>query len=625
MATTEITSSRSRAEKWRDLAQQLRVDAVRATAAAGSGHPTSAMSAADLIAVLAEKYLRYDFDRPKQPNNDHLIFSKGHASPLLYALYKAAGAVSDDELLGMRRVGSRLEGHPSPILPWIDVATGSLGFGLPVGVGIALAAKTIDPRPYRVWVLVGDSEMAEGSVWEAFEHAAHWGLDNLTVIVDVNRLGQSGETMHGWHLMSYAERACAFGWQALPIDGHDLDAIDEAYAEAISTVGRPTVIIAATRKGRGVAAVEDKPGWHGKVLPDPEAAITELGGQHSHRIRLTPPPNEPRARHYSKEQLSLPAYELGTTKATRRAYGEALAALGSARRDVIAMDGEVSNSTYSGIFAEAHPERFFEMYVAEQQMIAAAVAFDVRGLTPFASAFAAFFSRAYDFIRMAAISRASIRIAGSHAGVATGEDGPSQMALEDLAMFRAVHGSTVLYPSDANQTAKLVALAADNPGVTYLRTTRPDTPVIYPPEAEFRVGGSHLVHGSLRDQVTIAAAGITVHEAIKAALRLAAEGIYARVLDLYSVKPIDRDTLLESVRTTQGRLVTAEDHWPEGGLGDSVLAALADSGLPLRVIKLAVRGMPGSGPADELLRAAGINADAISTAVRLLVAPEADE
>jgi transketolase len=265
------------------------------------------------------------------------------------------------------------------------------------------------------------------------------------------------------------------------------------------------------------------------------------------------------------------------------------------------------------------------MYVAEQQMIAAAVAFDVRGLTPFASAFAAFFSRAYDFIRMAAISRASIRIAGSHAGVATGEDGPSQMALEDLAMFRAVHGSTVLYPSDANQTAKLVALAADNPGVTYLRTTRPDTPVIYPPEAEFRVGGSHLVHGSLRDQVTIAAAGITVHEAIKAALRLAAEGIYARVLDLYSVKPIDRDTLLESVRTTQGRLVTAEDHWPEGGLGDSVLAALADSGLPLRVIKLAVRGMPGSGPADELLRAAGINADAISTAVRLLVAPEADE
>jgi transketolase len=625
MATTATTSSRSRAEKWRELAQQLRVDAVRATAAAGSGHPTSAMSAADLIAVLAEKYLRYDFDRPEQPNNDHLIFSKGHASPLLYALYKAAGAVSDDELLGMRRVGSRLEGHPSPVLPWVDVATGSLGFGLPVGVGIALAAKTIDPRPYRVWVLVGDSEMAEGSVWEAFEHATHWGLDNLTVIVDVNRLGQSGETMHGWHLMSYAERACAFGWQALPIDGHDLAAIDEAYAEAISTVGRPTVIVAETRKGRGVAAVEDKPGWHGKVLPDPEAAITELGGEHNHRIRLTPPQDEPQVRHYPKEQPSLPAYELGTTKATRRAYGEALAALGSARRDVIAMDGEVSNSTYSGIFAEAHPERFFEMYVAEQQMIAAAVGFDVRGLTPFASAFAAFFSRAYDFIRMAAISRASIRIAGSHAGVATGEDGPSQMALEDIAMFRAVHGSTVLYPSDANQTAKLVALAADNPGVTYLRTTRPDTPVIYPPEAEFRIGGSRLVHGSLRDEVTIAAAGITVHEAINAALQLAAEGIHVRVFDLYSVKPIDRDSLIEAVRTTQGRLVTVEDHWPEGGLGDSVLAALADSGLPLRVIKLAVRSMPGSGLADELLRAAGINADAISTAVRLLVASGADE
>jgi transketolase len=587
------------------------------------------MSPADLMAVLAEKYLRYDFDHPEQPNNDHLIFSKGHASPLLYALYKAVGAISDEELMGMRRLSSRLEGHPSPVLPWVDVATGSLGFGLPVGVGIALAAKTVDRRPYRVWVLVGDSEMAEGSVWEAFEHAAHWGLDNLTVIVDVNRLGQSGQTMHGWHLMSYAERACAFGWQALPIDGHDLDAIDESYAEAISTVGRPTVIVARTRKGRGVAVVEDKPGWHGKILSEPDAAIDELGGQRNLRIRVAPPPDEPQARpagsHERSEQPALPAYEIGTTKATRRAYGEALAALGASRRDVIAMDGEVSNSTFSGLFAEAYPKRFVEMYVAEQQMIAAAVGFDVRGLTPFASAFAAFFSRAYDFIRMAAISRASIRIAGSHAGVATGEDGPSQMALEDIAMFRAVHGSTVLYPSDANQTAKLVALAADNPGVTYLRTTRPDTPVIYPPEAEFRIGGSRLVHGSLRDEVTIGAAGITVHEAIKAALQLAAEGIHARVLDLYSVKPIDRDSLIESVRTTQGRLVTVEDHWPEGGLGDSVLTALADSGLPLRVIKLAVRSMPGSGTADELLRAAGINADAISTAVRFLIAPGADE
>ncbi|HZQ64555.1 MAG TPA: transketolase [Gaiellaceae bacterium] len=620
MATKALSQPRSRSDLWHELAQQLRVDAVRSTAAAGSGHPTSAMSAADLIAVLAEKYLRYDFDRPELPNNDHLIFSKGHASPLLYALYKATGAITDEELLGMRRLGSRLEGHPSPVLPWVDVATGSLGFGLPVGVGIALAAKTIDPRPYRVWVLAGDSEMAEGSVWEAFEHADHWGLDNLTVVVDVNRLGQSGETMHGWDLMSYAERARSLGWQALSIDGHDLDAIDGAYAEAIGTAGRPTVIVAQTRKGRGVAAVEDQPGWHGKVLPDPEAAIAELGGKRRLRIRVAAPPDEPQPRHYRFEKASLPAYELGTMKATRRAYGEALAALGSARPDVVAMDGEVSNSTFSGLFAEMYPDRFFEMYVAEQQMIAAAIGFDVRGLTTFASAFAAFFSRAYDFIRMAAISRASIRIVGSHAGVATGEDGPSQMALEDIAMFRAVHGSTVLSPSDANQTSKLVALAADNPGITYLRTMRPDTPVIYPPEAEFGIGGSRVVHASPHDQVTIAAAGITVHEASKAAQRLAADGIDARVLDLYSVKPIDRDTLIESVMATQGRLVTVEDHWPEGGLGDAVLAALAGSGLPLRGVKLAVNGMPGSGTDAELLHAAGIDAAAIVAAVRSLVA-----
>jgi transketolase len=620
MATTATTPTSTRPELWHELAQQLRVDSVRATAAAGSGHPTSAMSAADLIAVLAEKYLHYDFDRPEHPNNDHLIFSKGHASPLLYALYKAAGAISDDELLSLRQFGSRLEGHPSPVLPWVDIATGSLGFGLPVGAGIALAAKTIDPRPYRVWVLAGDSEMAEGSVWEAFEHAAHWHLNNLTVIVDVNRLGQSGETMHGRHLMSYAKRACSFGWAAFPIDGHDLEAIDDAYAEAIRITDRPSVIVAETRKGRGVATVEDEPGWHGKVLPDPDAAIAELGGRRTLRIRVAAPPQAPTRRGYELRPTVLPSYRLGTAKATRRAYGEALLAIGAAREDVVAMDGEVSNSTFSGLFAEGYPERFFEMYVAEQQMIAAAVGFDVRGLTPFASAFAAFFSRAYDFIRMAAISRASLRIVGSHAGVATGEDGPSQMALEDIAMFRAVHGSTVLYPSDANQTAKLVALAADNPGITYLRTTRPDTPVIYPPEAEFRIGGSRLVHGSLHDEVTIAAAGITVHEAINAALQLAPEGIYVRVLDLYSVKPIDRDALLESVTTTQGRLVTVEDHWPEGGLGDAVLAALADTGIPLRAIKLGVRAMPGSGDAAELLHAAGIDADAIATAVRALVA-----
>jgi transketolase len=622
MTNETHTPSLTRTERWRELAQRLRVDSIRATAVSGSGHPTSAMSAADLIAVLAEKYLRYDFERPDHPNNDHLIFSKGHASPLLYALYAAAGAISDEELLTLRRFGSRLEGHPSPALPWVDVATGSLGFGLPVGVGVALAAKTVDPRPYRVWVLVGDSEMAEGSIWEAFEHAAYWQLDNLTVVLDVNRLGQSGETMHGWKAISYADRARSFGWEAFVIDGHDVDAIDAAYAEATATSGRPTAIVARTKKGRGVAAVENKPGWHGKVLEDPEAAIAELGGQRAIRIEIAPPPDDPPPRGYAVEEPALPAYEVGTKVATRRAYGEALAALGETRKDVVAMDGEVSNSTFSGLFADAHPDRFFEMFVAEQQMIAAAVGFDVRGLTPFASAFAAFFSRAYDFIRMAAISRASLRIAGSHAGVATGEDGPSQMALEDIAMFRAVHGSTVLYPSDANQTATLVALAADNPGITYLRATRADTRVIYPPHAPFRIGGSWLLRATPHDRVTLAAAGITVHEAIEAARRLAAEGIGVRILDVYSIKPIDRAALLASVRATNGRLVTVEDHWPEGGLGDAVLAALADSGLPLHAINLAVRDLPGSGQPAELLHAAGIDADAIVDAVHTLLAAE---
>jgi transketolase len=619
MAITTHTSSFTRTALWRELAQQLRVDSIRATAVSGSGHPTSSMSAADLIAVLAEKYLRYDFEQPDQPNNDHLIFSKGHASPLLYALYAAAGAISDEELLTLRRFGSRLEGHPTPALPWVDVATGSLGFGLPVGVGVALAAKTVDPRPYRVWVLVGDSEMAEGSVWEAFEHASYWRLDNLTVILDVNRLGQSRETMHGWDAESYADRARSFGWEAFVIDGHDFESIDEAYAEATATSGRPTVIVARTRKGKGVAAVEDQPGWHGKVLDDTEDAIAELGGRRAVGIEIAAPPDDPPPRSYAVDLPALPAYEVGTRMATRRAYGEALAALGGAREDVVAMDGEVSNSTFSGLFAEAHPDRFFEMFVAEQQMIAAAIGFDVRGLKPFASAFAAFFSRAYDFIRMAAVSRASIRIAGSHAGVATGEDGPSQMALEDLAMFRAVHGSTVLYPSDANQTARLVALAADNPGITYLRMTRADTKVIYPAGGEFEIGGSRLLQATPHDDVTIAAAGITVHEALEAAQRLARDGVRVRVIDVYSVKPIDRQALIESAAETQGRLVTVEDHWPEGGLGDAVLAALSDSGLTLHAVKLAVRDLPGSGEPAELLHAAGIDADAIVEAAHSLL------
>src|SRR5262249_32764776 len=465
-----------------ELGQQLRVDSVRAAAVTNSGHPTSSMSAADLMPVLLANHLRYRFDDPKDPANDHLIFSKGHASPLLYSMYKAAGAITDDELLTFRKFGSRLEGHPTPVLPWVDVATGSLGQGLPYGVGIALAGKRLDRLPYRVWVLHGDSEMAEGSVWEAFEHAAYSKLDNLTAIIDVNRLGQRGETMHGWDLDSYANRARAFGWHAIEIDGHDVEAIDRAYAEAESIHDRPTVIVARTLKGKGVKEVEDQPGWHGKALDHPEDAIAELGGARILRVEVrAPEPAEPH-RFETAGPLELPRYEVGSEVATRRAYGDALASLGKARGDVVALDGEVSNSTFAEFFAKEVPERYFEMYIAEQQMVAAAVGMQVRGWRPFASTFAAFLSRAYDFVRMSAISHATYSLCGSHAGVSIGEDGPSQMALEDLAEFRALHSSTVLYPCDANQAARLVATMADLEGISYLRTTRANTPVIYGPD-----------------------------------------------------------------------------------------------------------------------------------------------
>ncbi len=606
-------------DSWRELGQQLRVDSVRAAAAANSGHPTSSMSAADLMAVLFAKHYHYDFAKPEDPRNDHLVFSKGHASPLFYALYKAAGAITDEELLSFRKFGSKLEGHPVPVFPWVDVATGSLGQGLPFSVGIALAGQRLDRLPYRVWVLCGDSEMAEGSMWEAFEHGTHEKLDNLTAIIDVNRLGQRGETMHGWDLDSYAKRAEAFGWHAIEIDGHDVEAIDAAYTEAIATTGRPTVIVAKTVKGKGVAAVEDKEGWHGKPLDDPDAAIEELGGIRNILVDVAKPEFEDEPHVFETGPLELPTYALGEEVATRKAYGDALKALGDGRGDVVALDGEVSNSTFAEIFAKAHPERYFEMFIAEQQLVAAAVGLQVRNWKPFASTFAAFFSRAYDFVRMAAISRAEIKLSGSHAGVSIGEDGPSQMALEDLAAFRAVHGSTVLYPSDATQTAKLVAAMADLAGISYMRTTRAATAVIYGPDEEFPVGGCKVVRSSDNDEVTIVGAGITLHEALKAADTLSEEGVHARVIDLYSVKPIDVETLRAAAEATGGRFVTAEDHWPEGGIGEAVLSAFADADERPRMIHLAVREMPTSGKPEELLAAAGIDAEHIAAAAKKLV------
>jgi transketolase len=619
MLTTQPHIDRHDPPLWRELAQQLRVDAVRATAAAGSGHPSSGMSAADLMAVLLARYLRYDFDHPQDPANDHLIFSKGHASPLLYALYRAAGAITDEELMSYRRLDSRLEGHPTPRLPWVDVATGSLGLGLPVGVGLALAGKALDRSPYRVWVLTGDSELAEGSMWEAFARAAHAGLDNLVAIVDVNRLGQSGETMLGWDTTTYAARARAFGWRTIEIDGHDVQAIDHAYAEALEPDGRPVAIIARTIKGKGVAAIENRNGFHGKPLADPEAAIAELGGPRDLVIapRL-PSATGTRVPLQRRAPVRLPSWPLGEQVATRRAYGEALRAIGAAEPRVVAMDGEVGNSTYSELFRDAFPERYFEMYVAEQQMVAAAIGLQARGRIPFASTFAAFWTRAHDFIRMAAVSRADIRLVGSHTGVTVGEDGPSQMALEDIAMLRAIHDSTVLVTSDANQTAALVEAMLDQPGVVYLRTLRMATPVIYPSGERFPIGGSRTLRSSKHDHVTLFAAGVTVHEALAAADILAATGVRARVIDLYSVKPLDTNTVIQAALAT-GHVIVAEDHWAQGGLGDAVLETLADADSDALIRRLAVQTMPTSGRPQELLWRSGIDRTWIATAARDLL------
>lgn len=593
-------------EQLHELAQQLRVDAIRAVDAAGSGHPTSSMSAADLMAVLfANGHLRYDFSAPDNRANDHLVFSKGHASPLLYSLYKMAGAIDDEELLTFRKFGARLQGHPTPELPWVDVATGSLGQGLPISIGIALAADRLESSDLNVWVLCGDSEMAEGSMWEAFEHAGNANLSNLIAIVDVNRLGQRGPTMHEWDTAPWAARAAACGWDVQEIDGHDLDAIEAAYVKA-QAADRPAAIFARTKKGSGVAAVEDKPGWHGKPLADPEDAIAELGGVRSLSVAVKPPPQ---AQPFEIERVAVerPTYEHGEKVATRGAYGDALAWIGSIDEKAVVLDAEVGNSTYAERFADKHPDRFFEMYIAEQQMVASAVGLQTRGWKPFASTFGAFLSRAYDFVRMAAVSDADLKLCGSHVGVSIGADGPSQMALEDIASFRAVLGSVVLYPSDANQTVHLVDAMRQHRGVSYMRSTREATPVLYEADESFEIGGSRTLRSSAEDAVTLIGAGITLHECLAAADELAGRGIAARVIDLYSVKPVDADAVLGAAADT-GLLVTVEDHWPEGGIGETVAGVLAESDVSARLVRLAVSGRPGSGKPAELLAAAGIDA-----------------
>src|SRR5713226_2179373 len=613
LATTDL-------EFARQLGQQLRVDSIRCSTAAGSGHPTSSMSAADLIAVLIARYLQYDWAHPKDPNNDHLIYSKGHASPLCYAMFKAVGAITDAEMMTFRQFGSRLQGHPTPAIPWVDVATGSLGQGLPIAVGVAMAGQMLDKLPYHVWVLCGDSELAEGSIWEALDKSSFYGLANLTTILDINRLGQRGETEYGWSTDVYRRRAEAFGCVPIVIDGHDITAIDRAFGGALSNTGKPTVIIAKTVKGKGFSEIENKEGWHGKALPPDMAqrAIKELGGVRGLRVKTAKPePGIPATKH-ANGPVSLPSYTKEDKVPTRKAYGDALLAL-AAIPNVVAMDGEVSNSTHADEFAKAHPERFFEMFIAEQQLLATAVGMSVRGYRPFASTFAAFFSRPYDFIRMAGISQANIRLVGSHAGVEIGQDGPSQMALEDLAAMRAIHGSTVLYPSDPNQAAKLTRLMADTSGIVYMRTTRGAYPTIYGPNETFKVGGSKVVRESPKDRVTLIGAGVTVHNCLAAADALAKKKIAVRVIDLYSVKPIDVKTLQEAARVTKGKFVIVEDHYPEGGIGAAVMEAFAADG-GLHVAHLAVKALPTSGKPEELMNAAGIGSRQIIAAATKLAA-----
>lgn len=614
-----------RTELWNQLAAQIAVDSIRATTAAGSGHPTSSMSCAHLLAVLYADHLRTDVKEPGHLANDRFVLSKGHAAPVLYATLKAIGAIDDQQLLTLRQMGSPIEGHPVPIpaLPWVDVGTGSLGQGLAMGLGMALAMR-MDEIPARAWVLLGDSEMAEGSVWEAMEAASFHGAGNLTAIVDLNRLGQRGQTMHGWDGEVFVRRAQAFGWHALEIDGHDVVAIDAAYREAVAN-DSPTMIVARTEKGHGVSFLANEDGWHGKAVPSDreEEAIAELGGPGDLIVDPPAPPEWTTSDPLPTNDAPRPRH--GEAIATRKAFGEALAWLAPRKKELVVLDGEVGNSTHTEDFEAVAPERFLQMYIAEQCMVGVQVGLQVLGKIAFAATFGAFISRAYDQIRMGAISRADLRLSGSHAGVSIGEDGPSQMALEDLAALRAVHGSTILYPADGNATVRLVEAMCDLKGISYLRTTREKTEPLYPDDESFPIGGSKTLAETGHDDLTLVGAGITLYGCRSAAETLAAEGIATRVIDCYSVKPIDRETLRRALDDT-GLIIVAEDHWIDGGLGDAVLGALAETGpMSGRVIKIAVTEMPGSGTPEELREWAGIDAGSIAARARSELAsrPEA--
>lgn len=584
------------------IAALLRHYILTAPTAAGSGHPTSSLSAVELMTVLLfGGFFRYDPEQPRHPNNDRLIFSKGHASPLFYALWVAAGKLPGEELVAeYRKFGSPLEGHPTVTFPYAEAATGSLGQGLSIGVGMALNAKYLDKLPYRTYVLLGDSEMAEGSVWEAMEIAAHYRLDNLVGIVDINGLGQRGETMYGHDVSAYATRAGAFGWETISVDGHSLSEIRDAYTKARTGLERPVMILAKTVKGKGVSFLEGAHGWHGKALSPQECdqALAELGKVDLAVRGELPPPQHLKPEAPRSVPVATFHYPRNQPVATRKAYGNALARLGAANRDIVSLDGEVSNSTMAEIFAKACPDRFFEMYIAEQNMVGAGLGLALRGKIPFVSSFAAFLTRAFDQIRMSQYSDPNIKFVGSHAGVSIGWDGPSQMGLEDLAMFRTLVNSVVLYPADAVATERLVEEMVKHRGIMYLRTTREATPILYHPDEKFPLGGCKVLRHSSKDRLTVVSAGITLFEALAAYELLQKIGVAIRIIDLYCLKPIAVATLAGAAQET-GAIITVEDHYPEGGLGEAVMSALASTTAP--VYSLAVTKKPRSGAPSELL------------------------
>jgi transketolase len=609
-----------------NVATRLRIDSVRATTEAGSGHPSTCCSAAEIVSALFFAEMRYDARDPQNPDNDRFVLSKGHAAPILYAAWAEAGFLKRDELLNLRKIDSDLEGHPTPRLPFVDVATGSLGQGLCAGVGIALNARRIG-SDYRTYVLLGDGESAEGAVWEAADVASFYKLDSLCGITDVNAYGQSGPTQWPHDMEALAGRWRGFGWHTIVVDGHDLPAILDGLEKARQTRGRPTMILAKTLKGKGVSQMEGKGGWHGKPLKkgaELDKALAELQAQFVSEDGPAQPPERPTAAGDTAAASRRPApkagtvgpsaYTLGDSVATREAYGAAIARLAATDDRIVALDADVKNSTFSEKFEQQHPDRFYQSFIAEQVMIGAAMGLASRGAIPFPSTFAAFLSRAYDFIRMAAISNLNIKMAGSHAGVSIGEDGPSQMALEDLAMMRAEPNIAVIYPCDGVSTEKLVERMAYHPGPAYMRTSRPKTPVIYGPDEDFRVGGLKVLRESQEDAATVVGGGVTVFEALNAYDELRKQSINIRVIDLYSLQPIDAATLRRCARETRGRVITVEDHYAGGGIGDAVASAIASEGFT--VTRLAVSEIPRSGTPEQLLDRYGISARHIVAAVR---------